>query len=210
MSSNCPIFPDAKHFMDFETFKTAIPLYDGTRPYQNIPFQFSLHMVKQPGGEPQHHSYLAQGKDDPRPGFMAALTQVLGPKGTILVYNQAFEKTILIEAAQFLPHYQSWVDYVLDRIVDLMAPFKGFLYYHPNQCGSASLKQVLPALTGMSYDHLSISDGQMASLAYIQATFGDIGGEEERRQICHDLEIYCGQDTCGMVEIVNKLREIIA
>ncbi len=197
------------YFMDFETFKTAIPLYDGTRPYQNIPFQFSLHVVEHPGGEPRHYSFLARGKDDPRPGFMAALTETLGAEGTVLVYNQAFEKSVLAELAQFLPRYQPWVDDVLARIVDLMAPFRGFLYYHPDQCGSASLKRVMPALTGMSYDYLCIADGQMASLAYVRATFGEMP-EEERQQVRNDLEIYCGQDTGGMVEIVKRLGELAA
>ena len=138
---------------------------------------------------------------------MSELAKALGPKGSIIVYNQTFEKTILKESASFLPHYQSWVDWLTDRIVDVMAPFKGFLYYHPDQCGSVSLKKVLPALTGMSYDNFNIPDGQMASLAYMRAAFDDIG-EEERQQIRRDLEIYCGQDTEGMIRIVDRLAAL--
>jgi hypothetical protein len=195
------------YFMDFETFKTAIPLYDGTRPHQNIPFQFSVHKLEQPDSKPRPFSFLAQGSGDPRPDFLAALGRAIGAPGTILVYNQTFEKMILTEAARFLPLYQPWVDSVLERIVDLMAPFKGFLYYHPDQCGSASLKHVLPALTGITYENLGIANGELASLAYMETVFGDIP-EQERQRIRADLEAYCGQDSGGMIEMVKRLREL--
>jgi hypothetical protein len=195
------------YFMDFETFKTAIPFYDGTRPHQNLPFQFSADRVERRGDEPRHYSFLAEGRDDPRPAFMAALAGAVGSPGTILVYNQTFEKTILTETARFLPQYQSWVDDAISRIVDLLAPFKGFLYYHPSQHGSASLKKVLPALTGITYDNLDIADGELASLSYMKAAFDDIP-EEERRLIRANLETYCGQDSGGMIAMIRKLEEL--
>lgn len=195
------------HFMDFETFATAIPLYDGTHPYQNIPFQFSLHALVAPGAMPLRYSFLAEGREDPRSKFLAALREAIGDKGSIIVYNQTFEKTILKESAEAFPEHRGWIDAAIARIVDLMAPFKGFLYYHPDQCGSASLKCVLPSLTGLSYDGLDIADGQMASLEYMRATFGGVD-EAERRRIRAALETYCGQDTSGMLALVDRLREL--
>ena len=192
------------YFMDFETFMTAIPIYEGTRPYQSIPFQFSVHAVRSPGAKASNIYFLAEGKNDPRPEFLAALQKALGDTGTILVYYEAFEKNRLKELAAAFPSYESWVDGVSERIVDLLGPFKDFSYYHPSQGGSASLKKVMPAITGISYSDLEISHGDVASLRYMQATFGDISAEE-RIKIREDLITYCGQDTGGMVSIFENL-----
>jgi hypothetical protein len=201
------------YFMDFETFQTAIPLYDGTKPYQQIPFQFSLHVVYAPGALSEHYSYLHDGQDDPRPRFLEELSQVIGTKGSMLVYFQAFEEGRLKEAAEVFPQHRQWIENARTRMVDLLAPFKGFLYYHPDQCGSASLKQVMPALTGISYDELEINEGSLASARYLEATFGISGKEvthQERQKIRQDLLVYCGQDTGGMVEVLKRLGEIAA
>lgn len=192
------------YYMDFETFMTAVPIYDGTSPYQNIPFQFSVHIVERPGARPRHVSFLAKGKEDPRPAFLAALKDAVGPGGTVVVYYEAFEKSRLRELAAAFPEHKKWIADVSGRIVDLLTPFREFSYYHPSQSGSASLKKVMPAVTGTGYDELAIAHGDIASLRYMQATFGDIPAEE-RRRIRQDLLKYCGQDTAGMVRIVEKL-----
>jgi len=197
------------YFMDFETFATGIPIYDGTSPYKNIPFQFSLHVITKPGAMAEHYEFLAEGKDDPRPGFLAQLKQNIGPKGSILVYYAAFEKSRLKEMAAAFPEYQEWVDSINDRIVDLNVPFRDFSYYHPQQLGSASLKHVLPALTDLTYDGMEIGEGTMASLKFMEAAFGTIS-DAERQKIRTDLLTYCGQDTGGMIEIINKLDQIVA
>ena len=194
------------YFMDFETFMTAIPIYEGTRPYQSIPFQFSVHVVKSFGARPENFPFLADGETDPRPEFLAELQKAVGSKGTILVYYEAFEKTRLKELASSFPVYKDWIKDVSDRIIDLLGPFKDFSYYHPLQGGSASLKKVMPAVTGISYEELEISHGDIASLRYMQATFGEISAEE-RLKIRTDLLTYCGQDTGGMVSIIDKLTQ---
>jgi hypothetical protein len=101
--------------MDFETFATAVPMYDGTSPYQNIPFQFSLHVITKPGAMVERYEFLAEGKDDPRPAFLAQLKQNIGPKGSILVYYAAFEKSRLKELAGVFPKYQEWADSINER-----------------------------------------------------------------------------------------------
>jgi hypothetical protein len=196
------------YFMDFETFATAVPIYDGTSPYQNIPFQFSLHVITKPGAMVEHYEFLAGGKDDPRPAFLAELKQDIGPKGSILVYYAAFEKSRLKELAKAFPEYQEWVDSIIGRIVDLNVPFSDFSYYHPKQMGSASLKQVLPVLTDLTYDDLAIGEGTTASLKFMEAAFGNIS-EVERQKIRSDLLTYCGQDTGGMIEILKELGELV-
>jgi hypothetical protein len=195
------------YFMDFETFATGVPIYDGTSPYQNIPFQFSLHVITKPGAMVEHYEFLAEGKNDPRPAFLAELKQNIGPKGSILVYYAAFEKSRLKELAGAFPEYQEWVESINGRIVDLNVPFRDFSYYHPQQLGSSSLKHVLPALTNLSYEDLEIGEGTTASLKFMEAAFGNIS-DTERQKIRIDLLTYCGQDTGGMIDILKKLQEI--
>jgi hypothetical protein len=195
------------YFMDFETFATGIPIHDGTSPYQNIPFQFSLHLLTKPGAMLEHYSYLAEGKDDPRLGFLYELKKSIGPKGSILVYYEAFEKGRLKELAKAFPEYKEWVDGILERIIDLNKPFKDFSYYHPKQLGSASLKQVLPALTDLSYSELEITEGTTASLKFMEVAFGNVS-DKECQKIRADLLTYCGQDTGGMIEILKRLQDL--
>ena len=197
------------YFMDFETFATGIPIYDGTSPYQNVPFQYSLHVITKTGAMVEHYSYLADGKDDPRPGFLCELQKDIGPKGSILVYYEAFEKNRLKELAKAFPEYESWIKGISNRIIDLNTPFKDFSYYHPQQLGSSSLKHVLPALTNLSYNNLEIGEGTTASLKFIEAAFGSIS-EGECQKIRNDLLTYCGQDTGGMIEILKKLQELVS
>ena len=188
------------HFLDFETFSTAIPLFDGTRPYEQIPFQFSLHIVRKAGTKPEHRKFLAEGRNDPRADFMRELKSAVEPSGTILVFNAPFEKSRMKECAEILPEYQPWVAAVNKRIVDLLLPFRGFNFYHPDQCGSASMKLVLPALTGKDYKNLEIQEGGAASREFLRITFTDVS-EAERKRVRRALEKYCGQDTEGMVWI---------
>ncbi|HVA82545.1 MAG TPA: DUF2779 domain-containing protein [Candidatus Aquilonibacter sp.] len=198
------------YFLDFESYATAIPLYDGLRPYQAIPFQFSLHTLGKEGGKVAHSSFIASGKGDPRRKFALALKRVLGKEGSIIVYNQSFEQGVLRGIGEEMPRYAKWVKQTNERMVDLLIPFRNFHYYHPKQKGSASLKYVLPALTGASYDDFEIGNGQDASLSYLYITHGDSKGKRataaEKKRIKDHLKKYCGQDTEGMVWIVDKLR----
>ena len=195
------------HYLDFETFSGAIPLFDGTRPYQQIPFQFSLHVVDEENATPRHYSFLADAEGDPRAEFIASLKRVLGNSGSIVVYNQSFEKGVLKALAEMFPEYSDWVENLDDRIIDLLAPFRSFHYYDARQKGSASIKNVLPVLTGTSYDHLDISDGMNASLAFL-GVISNSASTEEIIKIRNDLEKYCELDTEGMIWIVDKLMEL--
>jgi len=196
------------YYLDFETIGPALPLFDGIRPYQNIPFQFSLHVVKDEFSQPEHFSFLANGTDDPRPALLAGLKNVIGNEGSILAYNKGFEEGILRDLAPAFPQYSDWIEQVCSRLVDLLVLFRNFDYYHPAQKGSASLKAVLPAITGRGYEDLDISDGQVASVTFLAATYGDMP-EAERAQVMENLEKYCGRDTEGMIWIVEKLREVV-
>ncbi len=195
------------HFIDFETLgmNIAIPLYDGTRPYQQVPFQFSLHILSGPDKELEHHAFLAEGEGDPRPEFLKRLKVLIGPKGSIVAYNLSFERGRLQESADAYPDYKDWLNGIDGRFVDLMTPFQKFDYYDPKQLGRYSIKSVYPALVGESYDGMTISDGGQASREYARVTFSHGVTKEDRRRVYDGLLEYCKLDTKAMVDILNVL-----
>jgi len=195
------------YYLDFETFGTAIPLFDGTRPYQNIPFQFSLHVQENPGSELKHYSFLAEGRQDPCPRLLASLSRLIGSNGSIIAYNKSFEEGVLKNLGTSFPEYADRTENVVSRLTDLIIPFRSFHYYHPSQKGSASLKSVLPAVTGQGYDNMAIAKGDDASLAFLSITFDNVSPEEVER-IRTDLLAYCKLDTEAMVRIIERLEEI--
>ena len=195
------------YFLDFETFMAAVPPYDEMSPYEQIPFQYSLHAVPSPGARAVHQSYLSNGKGDPRPEVLGALKTQLDRTGSIIAYNAAFEIRVLKSCAKHFPKYEKWLEFILPRFVDLLVPFREFHYYHPNQDGSASLKAVLPALTSRSYEGLEIADGEAASLRFRDMAFGNLPAAEKSK-IRKALEIYCHQDTEGMIDILKALERL--
>ena len=194
-------------YLDFETLSSAVPLYEGTRPYQAIPFQFSLHIVAEPGGEPAHHSFLAEGRNDPRPVLLEALKSVMPLAGSVIAYNAPFERGVLRGLAEMDPSCSLWVEELTLRTVDLLIPFRSFAVYHPAQRGSASMKAVLPALTDLSYEGIDMG-GEEAGYEFMRITFGDVD-EGEALKVRAAMEEYCRQDTEGMVAIVERLREMV-
>ncbi|MBL7960909.1 DUF2779 domain-containing protein, partial [bacterium] len=197
------------YFLDFETIGHAIPLFDNTSPHQQIPFQFSLHIQRSAGGDTEHYNYLADGKCDPRPELLKLLKKHLGDHGSIITYNATFEKDKLHRACEVYPEYAQWNEAIQNRIVDLLDPFKAFHFYHYDQKGSASIKSVLPVLTGTGYEGMAIAAGGMASREFLRVTFGENITEGERKAVRKNLEDYCSLDTMAMVEIVEKLREMV-
>ncbi|MBU0742077.1 DUF2779 domain-containing protein [bacterium] len=194
------------HCLDFETVAAAVPLYDGTGPYQQVPFQFSLHVVESEGAAPRHLAYLAETAEDPRPGLIEALRGI-GPTGTILAFNTVFERGVLRELAAGFPGHAAFLDGLDDRFSDLLTPFRNFWYHHPQQRGSCSLKHVLPALTGRGYAGMAIADGNQAMREFQRAVFGDVDAAEKRR-VLEGLREYCEQDTQALLEVLGVLSAL--
>jgi len=194
------------YYFDFETFDTAVPIYDGSRPYQKIPFQYSLHIV-QKDGSIEHKEFLADGDEDPRQKLLEQMKIDLNGTGDIVVFNQSFEVNVLKKLAEDFPEHKDWIEQALTRIVDLAVPFRSFYYYDKSQKGSYSLKKVLPAVTGKSYDELEIENGGDASMLYF---YSHIRPKlENKEEIRRNLIKYCCLDTEGMVWIVDRLKKII-
>ena len=198
------------YFLDFETYQTAIPLYNRLKPYQQIPFQFSVHKIDSKGKK-AHYSFISSGKKDPRKKFINAIKRKLGTKGSVIVYNQVFEQSRLKEIGEFFPLEKEVVGKIIERMTDLLIPFRNFDYYDRKQEGSASIKYVLPAMTNMTYKGMEIANGGQASIRYAYITHGDIKGnkakKEEIKKVREDLKKYCGLDTEAMILILEKLME---
>ena len=186
---------------------TAIPLFDNVRPYQQVPFQFSVHVLASRGAPPKHIAFLAEGRKDPREMFLGWLRKAIGDAGNIVVSHKGFELSRLKELADLMPEYRTWVAQIARRTIDLLEPFRAFHYYHPSQQGSASIKSVLPALTGKSYDGMDIAEGDKASREYLRVTFTEVD-DNDRRKVRKALEEYCKLDTQAMIDILKALSAL--
>lgn len=191
-------------YLDFETIGSAIPLYEGTRPFQQVPFQFSLHIQQQEGGEPQNVEFLARDLSDPRSDLVKAITPIRDCR-SVIAYNAGFEKRVLNQLEEFLPD-QTWLSEIKTRMIDLLEPFRRFLIHHPDQCGSCSLKDVLPAFTDFSYEEMEIASGDAAGREYLRINRTDIS-HKERESVIHALIEYCRQDTYAMVVLLDVLKQ---
>jgi len=199
---NYPIY-----FMDFETFQPAVPLFDNSRPYQQIPFQYSIHYKESKESELTHFEFLAESGEDLRVKFIEGLINDAKGEGDIVVYSKSFEITRLKEIASDFPEYADEIEKLILRIKDLMIPFQRKYYYSPEMKGSYSIKAVLPALVPeLSYDKLEINEGGLASIA-----FESLWNETDLMIIAetkNQLLEYCKLDTLAMVRILEKLENI--
>lgn len=193
------------HFLDFETFGPALPLYDSTRPYQTIPFQWSLHVLDSQD-ELHHQWFLHDDVSDPREAFVTGLLDAMAPQGSIVVYSP-YEKTILNQLAQLFPEHEGSLTELVDRLFDLLPVIRDHCY-HPEFRGSFSIKYVLPALVAdMNYSSLEIQDGNAASFAFAQMIDPETE-DPQRSEIAQALLDYCGQDTLAMVRLFQTLRSL--
>lgn len=196
--------PPVRH-LDFETFAPAIPRFPGTRPYEGIAFLFSVHTAGD-GAQTEHTDYLHECDDDPRPALAERLLDALGSDGSIGVYSR-FEAHTIRSLARALPERAAALERLVLRLVDLHRIVRRH-YYHPAFRGSFSLKAILPALTKAHYDDLSITDGRLASVRYMQALATD--DDTSRRVTFADLRAYCRRDTAATMAVLAALREVAA
>lgn len=191
------------HFVDFETLMSALPLWPGTRPWQQVPFQWSDHVLHS-DGRLEHHEFLHEGDGDPREEFTRSLLEALGRRGSVVVYS-GFENTRLGELAAAYPSHAEEIASVRERIFDLMKVVERHVR-HPDTLGSCSIKAVLPALVpDLTYDGLEISEGATASLRYLKVITGKLDGDEAQATYAA-LREYCGLDTLAMVRLCEALN----
>ncbi|MBM9498753.1 DUF2779 domain-containing protein [Leptospira sp. 201903071] len=195
------------YFLDFESINPPIPVYPNSYPFQHVPFLFSLHIVREDlSQEPESFYYIDDGITDPRKGILEKLEQWMLPGGTVLCFNDKFERRCLEESATAFPEYKPWLKSIQDDFVDLAKPFWEYDYYHPDQKGSTSLKTILPVITGQSYKDLGIKSGQMANSEFLRVKTESLS-DSEKQEIEKNLIQYCKLDTYAMVLILRKIQE---
>ncbi|HQP47630.1 MAG TPA: DUF2779 domain-containing protein [Spirochaetota bacterium] len=195
------------YFLDFESTTPAVPPFDGLRPYQHVPFQYSLHFLPERGAEPEHREFLGTGEGDFRREFIVTLLAHTEKEGHILVYDRSFEEGRLRDLGQVFPEYGGAIKERIGRMRDLMEPFRNRYYYSPAMKGRYSIKSVLPALVPeLSYHSLAIRDGYAAMNAYEQLRHEHHDGT--RAEIIRNLKEYCRMDTLAMVKILRHLEEV--
>jgi CRISPR/Cas system-associated exonuclease Cas4 (RecB family) len=191
------------YFLDFETFAPALPLYAGTKPYQIIPFQWSVHVLNRDGAV-MHREYLHDDRTDPRRPFAKRLLETVGKKGSIVVYS-SFEATRLRDLGESSKDLAPQLARVRERIIDLLPLIRDHIY-DPEFHGSFSLKSVAPVLVpDLSYDGLEIADGGAASLAYAEMEVAETS-DERRAELRAALLVYCKRDTEALVRLFKLLR----
>ena len=198
------------YHLDFETFQQAIPEFTGLSPYQQIPFQYSLH-IEQKDGTLEHKEFLAKDGIDPREQISKSLTQDIPNNVTVLAYNMGFEKGVLRKLANLFGEYTYDLMCIHDNCHDLMIPFQRKDYYTPTMKGSYSIKYILPALVPemeKAYEELNlIHNGGEAMQAFVNLSkIDDINKKEEYRKA---LLVYCKLDTLAMVRVLGKLKECV-
>jgi len=194
-------------FLDYETYPCALPRFTGYRPYNHVPFQFSLHVVVAPGAAPVHSEFLYTEKGCPDQPFVDALKRAIPADGTVIAWNESFEKGINAGLAARLPAEQDFLEAVNARVIDLMDVFSRQTVVHPGFRGKTSIKWVLPALVPrLSYKGLAIQEGATASETWNRIVTGELEPEEARR----NLLTYCGLDSLAMVEIWRALEATLA
>ena len=194
-------------FIDYETYPAGVPRFKGFHPFDQIPFQFSLDIILEPGAEILHHDFLKTGSDCPDEEFIKNLKRALPDLGSIIVWNKKFEMTINRKLATRNPAHGEFLESINARIVDLEDVFSKQIYIHPRFKGRSSIKSILPVLVPkLSYKELEIQEGASASEAWNQMVSGSVS-PDEGEEIAHNLIKYCALDTMAMVEIWRTLEE---
>ncbi|QJR05687.1 DUF2779 domain-containing protein (plasmid) [Sphingobium yanoikuyae] len=189
-------------WLDFETIAFAVPRWLGTSPYQQIPFQFSLH-VEAEDGTITHHEFLDLTGTDPREACARALLDMIPAEATVIAYHASFEKGVVRDLALAFPDLAHGLNGIAARTVDLL-PITREHWYHRDQRGSWSIKQVLPTISALDYSVLEVKDGGEAQAAYLEAI--SLQTTDGRRSILDEvLRTYCEQDTWAMILVARAL-----
>lgn len=205
------------HLLDFEACQTPVPFVSGTQPYQVVPVQYSIHIIRGPGQAPEGRHFLAPygaPGEDPRVAMLAQLKKDLEGAAMVGAFNAGFETTRLKEMASTFPEHEDWIKKLLPRFIDFWEPFRQFWWYHPDQEGRTGVKTLMPLVSGRRYEDLEIGDGHTASLAWLKVHVGPRGEvsalpEEEREGVRGSLIRYCSMDTEALVAIHDFLHKVV-
>lgn len=197
------------YFLDFETFQTCVPIYDGIKSYQQVPFQYSLHSLDYDGAELEHREFLADENFDPRRELAERLVADIPENACVLAYNKGFECGRLMELAETFPDLAEKLLIIRENVRDLLDVFRGGYVYDRAMGGSFSIKKVLPALfpcnPNLDYHNLiDVHNGGEATDTYLSLRSMEQGERDRLRQ---SLLAYCKLDTMAMVMLWQRLKE---
>lgn len=193
--------PYPRFYLDFETINFAIPRWKGTRPHQQLPFQWSCH-IESADGALEHREFLDTSGDAPMRPFAESLIAALENDGPVIVYG-TFESTVLNQLIRFCPDLEVQLQGIIDRLVNLL-PWLRSHYYHPAMKGSWSIKAVLPTVAAhLDYSQLEdVQSGTLAQMAYLEIIDPKTDPATRNQKVCNLLK-YCELDTQAMVEVVR-------
>jgi len=197
------------YFLDYETYDPAIPMYDGYKPYQQMVFQYSLHVLESADDKSlKHYEYVVKDTCEPCKELVADLQTHIGKEGSVIVWYKAFECTRNKEMGEICTDFKDFLEDLNGRVYDFMDIFKNNLYVDPKFKGSNSIKDVLPVLVPeLSYKTLNIHNGSMAMVGWYKMVYEN-STAQEKAQILKDLLVYCEQDTLAMVRIWEFLKKL--
>jgi len=194
------------YFLDYESINRILPPFDNTWPYQQVVFQHSVHIM-QADGSLTHKEYLHDANTNPSPKLIESLEGIIGNTGTIIVWNQTFEKSRHTDLAKLYPAKAAFFENLNDRVIDLEVPFKKRIYQDRRFKGRSSIKKVMPVLCPeLSYKTLGIQEGGTASRSWYEAIVDE--SRDDKEAVLSNLREYCGLDTYAMVSLYNELKKI--
>lgn len=196
-----------RYYLDFETITFPVPIWKGTHPYQQVPFQWSCHEETK-SGKLFHSGFLDDSGESPLKDFAASLIKALGKRGPVFVYNQSFEAERIKELAKMLPAMREPLLAIGNRLVDLLTITRKH-YYHPDMRGSFSIKAVLPTVApDLDYANLEhVQNGGMAQQAWLEMVHADTS-PQRKKELRQGLLDYCERDTLAMVRLADFLQGV--
>ncbi len=197
------------YFVDYESVHPAIPMFDGYNPYVQMVYLASIHFIKEKGGNLEHTEYMHPDASDPGPPVARFLSDNIDPKGTVLVWNETFEKSRNRELGERYPEYKNVMERINNQVVDLAIPFKNHDYIHPDFEGSWSVKAVLPVLAKhLSYDEIAMYQSDNIDTDSWLEMINAKTSSNRKQELDSALREYCALDTFAMVEIFRVLNKI--
>ena len=194
------------YFIDYESYNPAIPMYDGYKPFDQMPFQWSLHIQNEQNGELIHFEFIETNQVDPIQNFLTELQKHIGKDGSLVVWNKSFEGTQNMRMGEIHPEFNEFCLNMNERMYDLMDIFKKQWYADPKLKGSFSIKNVLPLLVpDLSYKNLDIAEGATAMTSWFEMVYENFE-TSKKETIKENLLKYCEMDTLAMVKIFEKLQ----
>jgi hypothetical protein len=204
------------YFLDYETLSSAIPMFDGVKPYQDIPFQYSLHVLEGPDKEIKHFDYVHIERTNPIPQLLKKLKTEIKERGNVVCWNESYEKKCNEIMAKIFPEFEEFLGNINSRMIDLSDPFSNDWFIDKNFYGSYSIKKVLPALfPEFTYQNLEVQDGMEARRVWMENiynhenTIKELPLSEEQEQKIKQIKEYCKLDTLAMVRIYEFLRKFL-